>query len=184
MKTKPRRMHVAKITRRHNGKTYTSYLLRRSYRDGAHVRHQTSANLSHLPEAVILLVQAALQGQQLLPAAHAFRITRSLPHGHVHAILTAFRTLHLDTLIAPRPSRQRALILALIAQRLLFASSKLAATRLWHTTTLAEELQVSDAQPEEVYAALDWLLHRQSRIERRLARRHLEERSLVLCDVS
>jgi transposase len=107
-----------------------------------------------------------------------------LPHGHVHAILHTVRALHLDQLLCPRPCRQRSLILALLCQRLLFPSSKLAATRLWQTTTLAEELQVSDATPREVYQALDWLRRRQKRLERRLAQRHLDDRALVLCDVS
>ena len=177
-------MHVAKIVRRHKGRTYTSYLLRRSYREEGQVKHQTLANLSHLPEPIIDLVRRSLQGETFVPAQQAFRITRSLPHGHVHAVLGTIRSLGLDALIAARPSRRRHLVVALIAERLLFPSSKLAATRHWRSTTLADELAVADATETEVYRALDWLLKRQPAIEKQLAGRHLTEQSLVLYDVS
>jgi transposase len=177
-------MHVAKIVRKHNGKTYISYLLRRSYRDGDQVKHQTLGNLSHLPPPVLDLVQRALRGEVLVPAADMFRILASKPHGHVEAVLTTFAQLGLDTLIATRPSRQRSLVLALIAQRILTPCSKLATTRLWQDTTLAEELGVADADHKEAYAAMDWLLTRQRRIENKLARRHLAEGAVVLYDVS
>jgi hypothetical protein len=177
-------MHVAKIVRRHKGRTYTSYLLRRSYRQGGQVKHQTLANLSHLPEPIIDLVRRSLQGETFVSAQQAFRITRSLPHGHVHAVLGTIRSLGLDALIAARPSRRRHLVVALIAERLLFPSSKLAATRHWRSTTLADELAVADATETEVYRALDWLLKRQPAIEKQLAGRHLTEQSLVLYDVS
>jgi hypothetical protein len=177
-------MHVAKIVRLHKGKTYVSYLLRRSYREGAQVKHQTLANLSHLPEPLIDLIRRSLQGEHFVSAQQTFRITRSLPHGHVHAVLGSIRALGLEALIAARPSRQRDLVVALIAERLLFPSSKLAATRHWRSTTLADELAVADASETEVYRALDWLLKRQQAIAKRLAERHLTERGLVLYDVS
>ena len=177
-------MHVAKIVRRHKGRTYTSYLLRRSYREEGQVKHQTLANLSHLPQPIIDLVRRSLQGETFVSAQQAFRITRSLPHGHVHAVLGTIRSLGLDALIAARPSRRRHLVVALIAERLLFPSSKLAATRHWRSTTLADELAVADATETEVYRALDWLLKRQPAIEKQLAGRHLTEQSLVLYDVS
>src|SRR3954466_15418930 len=118
MRTPARRMHVAKIVRRHKGKTYVSYLLRRSYRDGAQVKHQTLANLSHLPEPIIDLIRRSLQGETFVSAPHTFRITRSPPHGPVHAVLGAIRSLGLETLIAARPCRQRNLVVALVAERL------------------------------------------------------------------
>ena len=164
-------MHVAKIVRRHKGRTYTSYLLRRSYREEGQVKHQTLANLSHLPQPIIDLVRRSLQGETFVSAQQAFRITRSLPHGHVHAVLGTIRSLGLDALIAARPSRRRHLVVALIAERLLFPSSKLAATRHWRSTTLADELAVADATEAEVYRALDWLLKRQPAIEKQLAGR-------------
>src|SRR4051812_43602814 len=177
-------MHVAKIVRQHNGKTYTSYLLRRSYREGTKVKHRTLGNLSHLPLPVIELVQRALQGETLVAAQDVFRIRVTKPHGHVEAVLTTFAKLGLDTLLAAQPSRQRSLVLALIAQRILTPCSKLAATRHWQDTTLADQLGVADADYKEVYAAMDWLQRRQRRIENKLARRHLSDGAVVLYDVS
>jgi Transposase DDE domain len=183
MDTQPR-MHVARIVRTHKGKTYVHYYLRQSYRVGRRVRHRNLGNLSHLPASTIQLIQASLQGQPLVPAQQAVRIVRSRPHGHVYAVLGTMQRLGLETLLGGRPCRERSLVLALIAQRLLAPGSKLAATRSWHDTTLADELQIADATPAEVYRALDWLHCRQPRIERRLARRHFAARGLILCDVS
>jgi transposase len=177
-------MHVAKIERKHGDRTYVSYLLRQSYREGTKVKHRTLANLSHLPETLIDLVRRSLQGEVFLPAEQAVRALSSKPHGHVEAILTTFDQLQLDHLLGSKPSRERSLILALIAQRLLFPASKLACLRAWHDTTLAEELDVADASVSELYPALDWLGDRQQDIERKLAKRHLREGSFVLYDVS
>ena len=177
-------MHVARISRTYKGKTYVTHLLRRSYRDGHNVKHKTLANLSHLPLHLIELIRRSLQGEHFASATDLFRITHSQPQGHVEAILTAVTKLGLDTMIASKPSRQRNLIVALIAERLLFPCSKLATTRHWHSTTLAEELGITDATPKEVYQALDWLSGRQKKIEDRLAARHLMEGAHVLYDVS
>jgi transposase len=177
-------MHVAKIERKHGGKTYVSYLLRRSYRAEGKVKHHTLANLSHLPEQVIDLIRRSLQGETFITPAQAFRTLQSKPHGHVEAILTACRRLEMEDLLGSQPCRQRSVILALLVQRLLSPCSKLACTRLWHSTTLAEELDVAEATTKEVYAALDWLLKRQPYIEQKLARRHLQEGGVVLYDVS
>jgi transposase len=177
-------MHVAKIVRKLRGKTYVSYLLRQSYRHDGKVKHRTLGNLSHLPPRLIDLIQRSLRGEVLVSPAEAFRTTTSKPHGHVEAILTTCRQLELENLLASKPSRQRSLILALIAQRILFPCSKLATTRYWHTTTLAEELGVGDADRKELYAAMDWLLRRQRDIEQKLAQRHLAEGAVVLYDVS
>lgn len=153
-------IHVAKIVRQHNGKTYVSYLLRHSYRQDGTVKHRTLGNLSHLPERLIEIIRRSLQGEAFVTPHEAFRTLATKPHGHVEAVLAAFRKLDLDNLLASKPSRQRSLVLALIAQRLLFPCSKLATTRHWHTTTLAEELDVADADSKELYAAMDWLLRR------------------------
>jgi Transposase DDE domain len=177
-------MHVAKIERKHGGRTYVSYLLRQSYRQDGKVKHRTLANLSHLPERLIDLVRRSLQGEVFLTCAETIRTLDSKPHGHVQAILTTFDQLELEGLLASRASRQRSLVLALIAQRLLFPCSKLASLRYWQSTTLAEELQVSDASTTELYQALDWLLARQANIERKLAKRHLQQGGVVLYDVS
>jgi transposase len=184
MARKPRTVHVDKITNTVKGVTYTSYYLRRSYREDGKVKHETLGNLSDLPLPVIDLIRRSLKGETFVPAAELFRNVRSRPHGHVEAILTMIRRLGLDSIIAAQPSRQRDLILALIAERLLFPCSKLATTRHWHDTSLAEELHVQDATEDELYAAMDWLLGRQKAIETKLAQRHLSDGSLVLYDVS
>jgi transposase len=184
MVRKPRTVHVDKITNTVKGVTYTSYYLRRSYREDGKVKHETLGNLSDLPIPVIDLIRRSLQGETFVPAADIFRNVRSRPHGHVEAILTMIRRLGLDATIASQPSRPRDLVLAMIAERLLFPCSKLATTRHWHDTTLAEELHVQDATEDELYAAMDWLLGRQKTIAAKLAKRHLREGGLVLYDVS
>jgi transposase len=184
MKRQPRTVHVDKITNTVKGVTYTSYYLRRSYREDGKVKHETVGNLSDLPVHVIDLIARSLQGEAFVPASEAFRTLRSLAHGHVEAILKMIRRLGLEALIASQPSRPRNLVTAMIAERLLFPCSKLATTRHWHDTTLAEELHLQDATEDELYAAMDWLLERQKAIENRLAKRHLAEGGLVFYDVS
>jgi transposase len=184
MKEPSAAIHVAKIERKHNGKTYVSYLLRRSYRQDGQVKHLTLGNLSHLPERLIDIIRRSLQGDTFVTNAEAFRTLTTKLHGHVEAVLTTFRKLDLDNLLASQSSRHRSLILALVAQRILFPCSKLAATRHWQTTTLAEELGVADASSKELYAAMDWLQTRQQDIEKKLAQRHLAEGAVVLYDVS
>lgn len=174
-------MYVATIPNRDSPPTY---LLRESYRENGRVKNRTLANISHLPTSQIQLLSRVLRGETLLPAEDALRITRSLPHGHVRAALDMFACLKLPALIASRPSRERDLVLAMIAQRLLYPGSKLATTRLWKNNTLGEELGVADAEVDELYHALDWLLARQKRIENKLAKRHLGEGDLVHYDVS
>src|SRR5512140_3482443 len=181
---KPRTVHVAKITNTVKGVTYTSYYLRRTFRQDGKVQHETLGNLSDLPVHVIDLISRALKGEVFVPAAEAFRVTRSLPHGHVEVVLKMIRKLGLDELVASEPSRRRDLVIAMIAERLLFPSSKLANTRHWHDTTLAEELGVADADEDHLYDAMDWLLERQETIEKKLARRHLSDGALVLYDVT
>jgi len=177
-------VHVATTKRVYKGKTYLTHLLRRSIRKGKTVTHETLGNLSHLPDHVIDLIKRSLKGETFVPAADVLRITRSLPHGHVEAVLKMIKTLGLDDLIASEPSRRRSLVIAMIAERLIFPSSKLANTRHWHDTTLAEELDVADATADQLYDAMDWLLERQSAIENKLARRHLSDGALVLYDVT
>jgi transposase len=177
-------VHVATTKRVYKGKTYVTHLLRRSIRNGKTVTHETLGNLSHLPEPVIELIQRSLKGETFVPASEAFRTLGTRPHGHVEAILRMIRRLGLDSLIASGPSRPRDLVLAMIAERLLFPCSKLATTRHWQATTLAEELHVEDADEDELYAAMDWLLERQKAIETKLAKRHLADGGLVLYDVS
>jgi transposase len=177
-------VHVATTKRVYKGKTYVTHLLRRSIRHGNTVTHETLGNLSHLPGHLIEIIKRSLKGETFVPAADAFKITRSLPHGHVEAVLKMIRKLGLDDLIAAEPSRRRNLVVAMIAERLVFPSSKLANTRHWHDTTLAEELNVADATVDQLYDAMDWLLERQSAIEKKLAKRHLTDGALVLYDVT
>ena len=175
---------MATTTRHYKGKVYQSHFLRRSFRVGARVLHETLGNLSHLPAHLIDIIRRCLAGEKFLPASDAFLVQRNLPHGHVQAVLGAKRRLGLDSLLASKPCAQRDLVMAMIAERLLYPCSKLATTRLWHTTTLAEELSVAEATEDDLYQAMDWLLERQPRIEKKLAARHLSEDCLVLYDVS
>jgi transposase len=177
-------MHVAKIERKHGGRTYVSHLVRETYRQDGKVKHRTLANLSHLPEQAIDLVSRFLQGEVFPAADETVRTLASKPHGHVDAILTTFDRLGLEGLLASRASPERSLVLALIAQRLLFPCSKLASLRYWQSTTLADELEVGDAKTPELYQAMDWLVKRQANIEQKLAKRHLQEGGVVLYDVS
>jgi transposase len=177
-------VHVATTKRHYQGKTYTTHLLRRSRRVGKQVKHETLGNLSHLPEPLIDLIRRSLAGETFVSASETFRIERSLPHGHVQAVLGTLRRLGLDRLLASRRSRPRDLVVALIVERLLHPASKLATTRGWQHSTLAEQLGVEDADENDLYQALDWLWARQRRLENKLAQRHLGEGATVLYDVS
>jgi transposase len=174
-------MYVATVPNRNSSPTH---LLRESYREGGKVKNRTLANLTRLPLSQIHQIRQVLAGRTLVPVDDAFRVTRSLPHGHVKAVLEMIRRLGVDSVIASRPCRERDLVVALIVQRILYPSSKLAATRLWGTTTLGEQLGVLNTEVEEVYAALDWLGGRQKRIENKLAKRHLAQGDRVFYDVS
>jgi Transposase DDE domain len=184
MKAKPGAMHVDTIRRRHGERVYESYLVRRSIREGKRVRKETIANLSGLPAEAIEAVRRVLAGETLVPAGEALRVERSLPHGHVAAVLGTARRLGLERLLGREPSRERGFCLALVCQRLLRPGSKLSATRQFALTTLGEELGVEDAGEAELLAAMDWLLGRQERIEQALARRYLAEGGFVLYDLS
>ena len=178
-------VHVATIKTKGAGdRVYTSYLLRRSYREDGRVRHENLGNLSHLPEAAISAVRRILAGETLVAAEDRFQIERSLPHGHVAAVLGVLRSLDLERLLSREPSRERDLAVALISQRLLSPGSKLSATRRFSKTTLAEEFALGKVTEAELLGAMDWLLSRQERIERTLARRHLEPGGFVLYDLS
>ena len=159
-------------------------LLREGRREGKKVHKRTLANLTHWPKDKIERLRRVLKNEPLVHPDQLFLIERSLPHGHVEILLEAMRRLKLPALIDPRPSPKRDRVLAMIVQRLLHPASKLATTRLWHTTTLAEELSLEDTDEDDLYEAMDWLLERQDRIERKLAKRHLAEGDPVLYDVS
>lgn len=184
MRKKDCAMHVVTVRKEVKGTSYVSHLLRRSFREDGKVKSETLANLSNLPDPVVDAVKAMLKGEQLLSPGEAFDVTSSAAHGHVQAVLTAIQRLGLPTLLSSTPCRERDLVVALIAARILNPDSKLAATRWWHTTTLATELGVADASETDIYAAMDWLLGRQNRIEKKLAKRHLKDGELALYDLS
>ena len=183
----PRRggkVHIATTRRHYKGNEYTTTLLRRSYREGGKVKNETLGNLSHLPAEVIDGLRAMLAGRRLVDLDQDFEILRSLPHGHVAAVLGVLRDLGLERLIARERCRERDLVVAMICQRLLDPCSKLSTTRLVHQTTLAHELELGDVGEAELLAAMDWLYARQERIEAALARRHLQGEGYVLYDLS
>ena len=151
---------------------YTTHLLRRSYRDDGKVHNETVANLSHLPDDLIEVIRRSLNGETFLPADTAATITASRPHGHVAAVMTIANTLGLPKLLGP-PGRSRDLALGLIIARAVRPGSKLATSRWWADTTLADDLNIARASTDEIYAAMDWLAARQDRIEVKLAARHL-----------
>ena len=167
-----------------NRNSRPAVLLREGWREGGRVRKRTLANLTDWPAEKVQCLRRVLKGQRLVRPEEAFTIERSLPHGHVEAVLAMTRRLGLDRLIAPKRSPERDRVLAMVVGRLLHPASKLATTRRWHTTTLAQELDLGDADEDDLYEAMDWLLARQERIERRLAQRHLHEGAPVFADVS
>ena len=163
-------------------------LLRESFRDGGRVKKRTLANLSKLPTAAINALRRILRGERLVSPDDAFSCLRSLPHGHVAAVLATVRKLGLPALLARSPSRLRDLVLALLVARVIDAQSKLATARALTpesaVSTLGEMLDLGTVDPKELYAAMDWLVERQTAIEQRLAKRHLQEHTLVLYDLT
>jgi len=179
-------MYVATVPNRNSP---PAILLRESYREDGKVRNRTLKNLSDWPADKIEALRQLLKGAAALaPAADSFEIIRSLPHGHVAAVLGSLRKIGLDTLIDPQGSRQRDLVVAMIAARILDPSSKLATTRALHaetlTSSLGELLHLDHGNEDELYRAMDWLLERQPRIEQGLAQRHLAEGGVVLYDLT
>jgi transposase len=176
--------HVVTTTRTYKEKTYRSHLLRRSYREDGKVKKETIANLTPLGDEVVELIRQALRGQKMVPVDEIFQVGRSRHHGHVQAVTETMKRLGFASLLASRKSRERSIVMAMIATQVLEPDSKLAMTRWWHTTTIPDIFGVEDADEDDLYAAMDWLLERQGRIEKKLADRHLEEGSLVLYDLT
>jgi transposase len=179
-------MYVVSVPNRNSP---PAILLRESYREDGKVKNRTLANLSQWPRSKVEALRAVLKGASAGRALQdSFEILRSLPHGHVAAALGSLRRLELDSLIASKRSRQRDLCLAMIVGRLLEPRSKLALGRSLAEQTLSsslgEQLGIVDADEDELYAAMDWLLERKPWIESALAKRHLTEGTLVLYDVS
>ena len=160
-------------------------LLRESIREGKRIRKRTIANLSALTLEQAETIRLVLKGEKLAPAGGGLECIRSLPHGHVEAVRVAMRRLGFDRLIDGKASRERDLVAAMVAGRIVAPeASKLAMTHTLADTTLGEDLGVTDAHEDELYAAMDWLIERQDKIEKRLAKRHLMEGGLVLFDLT
>ena len=176
-------IHVATTRRHYKGRVYEAHLLRRSYREDGKVKNETLGNISHLPPALIEIIRRSLKGETFLAAGEAFAITRSLPHGDAVAVHGLARALGFPEILGPA-CRERELALALIVARVLRPGSKLQSGRYLAGTSLGEDHAVSAADPDALYAALDWLGGRQDAIEKELAHRHLAAGGLVLFDLS
>jgi transposase len=181
-------VHVATIKSTQHGKVYETHLLRRTYRDGNKVKHDTLGNISHLPPHIIDLIKGALRGENYIPVSEAFNVVRSLPHGHMAAVLGVLRKLDMEHILATRPSRQRDLVVAMIVSQVIDPGSELATSRGFRDqtrfTSLGETLGLGSVDEDDLYAGIDWLAHRQQSIEKKLAKRHLSNGSLVLYDVT
>jgi transposase len=189
MSAKSGKLRVETVRKTVKGKVYTSVLLRRSFRHDGKVKHETLGNLTRLPPDVIEFVKLRLNGELEANAPHSsFEIVRTLPHGHVAAVLQTVKQLGLEALLASRHCRERDLIMALIVARVLSPRSKLSTTTALRDETakhtLAEEMELGDVDVHQVYNAMDWLATRQTRIENKLAKQHLKDGHLVLFDVS
>ena len=177
-------MYITKIPNRGSRPTT---LLRESYREGNKVKSRTLSNLTHLPPYIIKLIRSALKGNKFVSTGEAFEIVEngSRLHGHVDAVLTAMKRLGFPELIASRRSRERDRVMALVVARILQPkTSKLSTPLWWEDTTLTEMLGVTDADEDDLYDAMDWLLKRQDGIEKKLATRHLSTDGLVLFDLT
>lgn len=175
-------MHVSVVPNRNS---HPTILLRETWREEKRVRKRTIANLTDkVTREQAELLRRVLKGETLIAPEDAFEITNSVPHGHVQAVLLAMRRLGMENLLASRPSKERSLIAALVAYRVLNPKSKLATVRAWNASTLPSELGTLDASEDDIYSAMDWLVTRKPHIEKKLAKRHLHEGSRVLYDLS
>src|SRR4029450_11962458 len=173
-------VHVATTKRVYKGKVYQTHLLRRTFRDGNKVKHQTLGNISHLPPDLIDTIRTRLQGAPPPNGGH-FEIIRSLPHGHVAAVLGTLRQIGLGDVLASRACPERDASVAMIVARVINARSKLATSRALVGDTAASslglELGIETLCEDDLYAAMDWLEARQERIENKLAKKHLGDGS-------
>ena len=180
-------VHVATTTRTYKGRVYVTHLLRRTYREDGKVKHQTVGNISHLPADLIETIKRRLRDG---PSSDAtpWKITRTFPHGHVAATLGTIKNIQLEEMLASRPCRERSLVIAMIIARIIQPASKLATARALTeetaTTSLGLELALEGVAETELYSALDWLLERQTRIETKIAQKHLSDGTLILYDVT
>jgi len=174
-------MYIATVP---NRTSPPAILLRESYREGTKVKSRTLANLSSLTPGQVEGMRRVLRGEELFAADGPVRKIRDRSHGAVDAVRQVMVKLGIETLLERRSCRERDLVVAMLVARITEAESKLATTRTWQTTTLPEDLEISDATEDDLYEAMDWLLERQGAIEKRLASRHLRKQGLVLYDLS
>jgi len=176
-------MYIATIP---NRTSPPAILLREGYREGGKVKNRTLANLSKLPPEAIDALRRVLKGHKLVSTDELFEIVEdgSRSHGHLEAVMIAMQRLGFAGLVSSRRSRQRDLVVAMVAARILNPQSKLATTRWWSSTTLPDMLGVGNAREDDLYEAMDWLLERQNKIEKKLAKRHLQEGGLALYDLT
>jgi transposase len=176
-------MYIAVVPNRNSP---PAILLREGYREDGKVKTRTLANLSKLPAVAIDVLRQVFKGKKMVSTDDVFEIVEdgSRAHGNAEAVLTAMRQLGFSGLINSRPSRQRSLVLAMVAARILKPQSKLATTRWWSSTTITEMLDVEQADEDDLYEAMDWLLKHQDSIEKKLAARHLAEGGLALYDLT
>ena len=180
-------MHVATTKRKYKGVTYKNYLIRQNYRENGKVKHKTIANITHLPSDLIETIRRRLKEGKPI-SGEGFSIIRSLPHGHVAAILQTIKRIGLDNIIGSKRSKSRDIILGLIIQRLIRPDSKLGSLRNFQdstaTNSVGSELELDSLTRSQLYTALDWLEQRQKRIEKKLAGHHLKAGTIVLYDIS
>lgn len=174
-------MYIDKVPNRNSPPTL---LLRESYRDNGKVCKRTIANITKWPKNIVAGLRLLLSGKNLVTTDELISIEKTTPHGHVEAVLGTIKKLNLDKIISSKPCRELNLVLAMIVERLIYPCSKLATTRVWHSTTLAKELDVEDATEDDLYNAMDWIVDRQKKVEDKLSKEHLCEDALVLYDVS
>jgi transposase len=167
-----------------NRKSKPAVLLRESYREGKKVKKRTLANLSSLTMEQVEAIRVVLKGQPVAPVDSLFEVRQSFIHGQVKAVLDTMSRLGFERLVSSRKNRMRDLVVAMVAAHIIEPDSKLAMPRWWGTTTLPKALGVEDADEDDLYEAMDWLIDRQPIIEKKLASRHLAEGGFVLYDLT
>ena len=188
MKKRQKPVHVQEVKTVHKGKTYVHYYLRQTFRAGGKVRKTTVGNLSALPRETIALIRRSLAGEVFMTPSDRFEIVRSVPHGATAAVYGTVKALGLENLLGSRRCRERDVVTAMVAARVIHPASKLATARAFHEETqwisLGERLGLTDVTVQELYKALDWVRKRQPAIEANLAKRQLREWGRVLYEAT
>jgi transposase len=174
-------MYIAAIPNRGSKPTI---IIREGYRENGKVKNRTIANITHWPKEKIEALRLVLKGKKVAPVDQLFKKLSSKHHGHVHAVLKTLDRLGLNKFISAKRCRERDIIVAAITARICEPDSKLAMTRWWDDTTLPELLDLERVDEDDIYGAMDWLLARQKRIEKKLAKRHLADGDMVLYDLT